>query len=109
MKRREWLSTCGKAAFALGLGPLILTERAKGANDRIQIGVIGAGARGTDLMREGPPVWERLERGNCRRLRCLEAESGTSSESHQRSGMVVSHSSSSPTKICSQVRKLMRS
>ena len=52
MKRREWLSTCGKAAFALGLGPLILTERAKGANDRIQIGIIGAGARGTDLMRE---------------------------------------------------------
>ncbi len=52
MKRRKWLSTFGKATLALGLGPLILTERAKGANDRIQIGIIGAGARGTDLMRE---------------------------------------------------------
>ena len=52
MKRREWLNTCGKAALALGFGPVILTERAKGANDRIQIGVIGPGARGTDLMHE---------------------------------------------------------
>jgi hypothetical protein len=84
MKRREWLSTCGKAAFALGLGPLILTERAKGANDRIQIGVIGRWCAGNGFDERSPSVWERLERGNCRHLRCLEAESGTSSESRQR-------------------------
>lgn len=60
MKRREWLQLSGKAALALGLGPIILTERAKGANDRIRIGVIGPGARGTDLMREAYEVGKDL-------------------------------------------------
>jgi predicted dehydrogenase len=60
MTRREWLRVTGSATAALGLGPLVLTERVKGANDRIRVGIIGAGQRGSALMREAYEVGKEL-------------------------------------------------
>ena len=47
MTRRRFLRTAGLAATA----PLLLPARARGANDRIAMGLIGAGSRGTADMR----------------------------------------------------------
>jgi len=48
MRRRQFLKR-----VALGIGSFIfLSESSKGANERIGIGIIGAGGRGQDLMRE---------------------------------------------------------
>ncbi len=49
--RRKFLERGLLGAAALGAGPLA-GERAPGANDRISIGIIGCGDRGSALMRE---------------------------------------------------------
>ena len=48
MNRRNFLSTTGKGAIALAAMP---SMRAFGANDRIRIGLIGAGDRGMQDLR----------------------------------------------------------
>jgi predicted dehydrogenase len=60
MTRRQWLKMTGAAALTMGVGPLVLTDRVKGANDRIRLGIIGAGARGMGLMREAYEVGKEL-------------------------------------------------
>ncbi|MGD8239787.1 MAG: Gfo/Idh/MocA family oxidoreductase [Armatimonadota bacterium] len=47
MTRRQFLHRTSCAAA----GPLILSARARGANDRIALGVLGTGKRGTGVMR----------------------------------------------------------
>ncbi|MFQ5811508.1 MAG: gfo/Idh/MocA family oxidoreductase, partial [Armatimonadota bacterium] len=47
MTRRQFLHRTTSAAAA----PLILSAGARGANDRIALGVIGTGKRGTGVMR----------------------------------------------------------
>lgn len=51
MHRRQFLKTASAAAAALGALPLA-TPAAQGANDRVSIGIMGVGGRGTDLMRQ---------------------------------------------------------
>ncbi len=59
MKRRDFLkgaggvsAALGVAGTALGAGKAAATGRVLGANDRIQVGVIGVGGRGAYLARE---------------------------------------------------------
>ncbi|MFA0738131.1 MAG: hypothetical protein LKKZDAJK_001232 [Candidatus Fervidibacter sp.] len=60
MTRRQWLKMTGAAALTVGIGPLVLTDRVKGANDRLRLGIIGVGARGSALMREAYEVGKEL-------------------------------------------------
>jgi len=46
LTRRTFLSTSAKAAFGTSAGLLVLSERAKGANDRVVVGHIGVGGMG---------------------------------------------------------------
>ncbi|MCS7223036.1 MAG: Gfo/Idh/MocA family oxidoreductase [Armatimonadetes bacterium] len=52
IKRRDFFKTAITTGLTLGMGPLVLSERVKGANDRIGIGIIGPGQRGWTLMQE---------------------------------------------------------
>ncbi len=47
--RRTFLGAAGAGLVA----PLLLSPRARGANERITLGVIGAGSRGTQVMMDG--------------------------------------------------------
>lgn len=59
--RREFLSKSAAGAGVLALGSAaLLSGRALGANDRISIGVIGAGGRGQYLMGEVKNLAEKL-------------------------------------------------
>ncbi len=49
--RRTFLKTTGAGALALGMSP-VSARAVAGANDRITIGCIGVGGRGTDLMNQ---------------------------------------------------------
>ncbi len=49
--RRDFLKTAGTAGTALGLATTIIPSRAFGANDKINVGVIGVGGRGTYVGR----------------------------------------------------------
>jgi len=54
MKRREFLNSCAAIASgsaATAIGPARASERAAGANERIRIGWIGCGGRGTFVAR----------------------------------------------------------
>jgi len=50
VNRREFLKRSGAAALALS-SPLFLRDKAVGANERVQLGFIGLGGRGTSLLR----------------------------------------------------------
>jgi predicted dehydrogenase len=50
INRREFLKRSGTAALALG-APVLVRENARGANDRVNLGFIGVGGRGTSLLR----------------------------------------------------------
>jgi predicted dehydrogenase len=58
--------TAGLSAAAF---PLLLPQRAKGANDRVRVGVIGAGNRGNLLMDQLPEGAEIVAVGDCFRKR----------------------------------------
>lgn len=51
ISRRDFLRQSAAGAAAVGLTPL-LPPQVWGANDRINLGVIGVGGRGTDLLRD---------------------------------------------------------
>lgn len=60
----------GKAGLAAAAAfPLILPQRAKGANDRIRVGVIGAGNRSNLLMDQLPESAEIVAVADCYRKR----------------------------------------
>ncbi len=61
VKRRNLLKTFARTGLVVGSGPLILTGRIRGANDRLRIGVIGPGQRGWALMAE---AYEEGKRAN---------------------------------------------
>jgi predicted dehydrogenase len=49
--RRDFLKGAGSASAALGLATTVVPNRAFGANDKINVGVIGVGGRGTYVGR----------------------------------------------------------
>jgi len=51
LSRREFLKRSGAAALALS-GPFLARDSALGANDRVSLGFIGLGGRGTSLLRQ---------------------------------------------------------
>src|SRR5579871_5837328 len=51
MDRRSFLTSATAGAAALTLGPKLASARALGANNRVRIGIIGAGSRGQEDMR----------------------------------------------------------
>ncbi len=56
VNRRNFLAQTAGAAVAASLGTRLATARAIGANDRIRIGIIGAGARGQEDLKEAIAV-----------------------------------------------------
>ena len=58
--RREFL---GQAGMGLALAATLPTARALGANDRIRFGLIGAGDRGTEDLKNALDAAERGMRG----------------------------------------------
>jgi len=67
--RRQFLATAA-AGSAL---PVMILSRARGANDRIQVGVIGIGNRGNLLIDQLPKPGEIVALADCCLSRCEEA------------------------------------
>src|ERR1017187_3571422 len=58
-------SVSRRAGLAIAAAPLVLPRRVLGANDRIRIGVIGAGGRANLLMDQLPPGAEIVAVADC--------------------------------------------
>ena len=67
---RRMFTTAGLSAAAF---PYLLPQRAKGANDRVRVGVIGAGNRGGLLMDQLPEGAEIIAVADCFRKRSEDA------------------------------------
>ena len=52
MNRRHFLSASSASGLALAAAGQTAVGQSRGANDVIQVGVIGPGGRGTQLMKE---------------------------------------------------------
>jgi predicted dehydrogenase len=68
-------SVSRRALLAIAAAPLVLPRRVLGANDRIRIGVIGAGGRANLLMDQLPPGAEIVAVADCYPKRADEAVS----------------------------------
>src|SRR5574338_206883 len=78
MNRRAFLTAAGSA-------PLIVPRRAFGANDRIQVGFIGAGGRGRWLLNYFPadtPQAEVVALADCYLPRCYWKDPGRKEVPH---------------------------
>jgi predicted dehydrogenase len=62
--RRQFLKHSGAAALALG-APLLLSEESRGANEKVTLGFIGVGGRGTALLRQFKTYEDVVVAGVC--------------------------------------------
>src|SRR6516165_9165790 len=68
-------SVSRRVLLSVAAAPLVLPRRVFGANDRIRVGVIGAGGRGNLLMDQLPPTAEIVAIADCYPKRADEAVS----------------------------------
>ena len=64
INRREFLKRSGAAALALS-GPILVRGKALGANERVNLGFIGVGGRGTALLKTFKNYNDVVVRGVC--------------------------------------------
>ena len=69
--RRDFLKGAGNMGAALGLATTVVPNRAFGANDKINVGVIGVGGRGTYVGRTFGEVGKEKSCPGCGGLRRL--------------------------------------
>src|ERR1035437_5486896 len=67
------LSVSRRAVLAIAAAPLVLPRRVLGPNDRIRVGVIGAGGRSNLLMDQLPPGAEIVAGADCYPKRAADA------------------------------------
>src|ERR1039458_4179354 len=71
--RRQFLARTTLSAAAVPAFPLILPQRARGANDRITVGIVGVGGRANLLIDQLPQPGKIVALADCDFKRCEDA------------------------------------